>query len=142
MNGTTMSLEDIISKREELIRQQGAIQAQLSNLRLGGSRRLSRQELAQRERLAAEYQEVASDITILNKLRREANHARRSQDADSYIETKAIDAATDLIDTCKLVTGYIGDIHNLLITWRDNPPATVAECVEALAATLGENTDD
>ena len=141
MNGT-MSLEDILTKREELIRQQGGIQAQLSTLRLGGSRRLSKSELAQREELAAQYQEVAGDITILNKLRREAHKARRGGEVGDYISTTAIDVATDLKESTRILTGYIGDVHNLLIDWRADPPADVEACIAELADALGEQERD
>jgi hypothetical protein len=133
-----MSLEDVLTKREELIRRQGSIQAQLSNLKLGGSRRLSKKELADRELLAAEFQTVSSDITILNKLKREASVGRREASNGEYISTTAIEVATDLKEATKLVTGYLGDVHNVLISWRNVPPENVATCISELAEALGE----
>jgi hypothetical protein len=131
-----LTFDEISSKREDLIRRQSTIQQRLSALRVG-VHKLAPAQVAERDLLAAEFQETARDISMLNQLRRAAHTANSARNEEGYVESSAIGAATDLKDATKLVAGYIGDVHDLLRRWRAEPPESVQDCVDDLARALG-----
>jgi len=93
-----------------------------------------------RATLLDELREVEGDRRAVATLLKEARARHRGTAIvdEEYIATTAIDITRDLKESARIVAGYIGDVHNVLLDWRSNPPATVAECIEQLADALGE----
>lgn len=128
-----LALDTLETKYAGLVARKEALHVQVAEAK-------NKRAWGKRAVLLDELREVEGDRRAVATLLKEARARHRGNAIvdDEYIATTAIDVTRDLKESARIVAGYIGDVHNVLLDWRGNPPATVAECIEQLADALGE----